>query len=357
MMVLKINDRFRNRRVYFFNDFTVDMKFNSCASAFSLRFRFDEDNPEHKELGAFTHFHECTLEYNGELLITGNVLCTGFLDTAKADLCTLTGYSKPGVLEDCTIPPSLYPLQSDGLTLRQIAQKLIKPFELEMVVAPSVSARMDKVFKKTVAEATQTVRDYLTELASQKDIVLSHDEYGRLLFTEAIIDQVPAIDFDRSKGMVPGTSFDFNFNGQGMHSHIHVQKEADVDGGNAGESMVRNPYVVHVYRPIVINQSSGDDNDTVLAAKRALANELRGLTYAIGTDRWLVNNKIVRPNIIVSVINPVTYIFKKVEFFVESVVLTGNEDRTVATLNCVLKDVYSKETPVSIISGINIVPL
>lgn len=354
-LVLKINDRFRNRQVDFFNEFTFTLAHDSIGSTFGFNFYFDPKIAEHKEMCCVTHFHEVTLEFNDELLITGNITNQQFKVSSVKQLSSFGGYSKTGVLEDCEIPLSVYPLQADGLSLKQIASKLIAPFGLKMVIDQSVEARMNKSFKTSTASESQTVKDYLCELATQKNIVISHNEKGELLFTESKTSQEPILDFDLTKATPIGTTFTFDYDGQSMHSKIFIQKQASIDGGNAGTQSIANPYVLQsVFRPTVKNQSSGDDNDTVLATNRALSDELRGIKLTIETDRWVVNNKLIRPNNLISIYAPELYIFKKTDFFIESVTYNGDQEKTTATINCVLPEVYNNKVPVSMFKDINL---
>lgn len=352
-MVLKINDRFRNRTVKFFNNFTLNLTHNSVSSTFSLDFLFDPENPEHKELACIAHYHECTLEFNGELVVSGYILSQNFKHSQVKEMVSIGGYSKTGVLDDCNIPTNLYPLQFDGLSLRQIAQRLIQPFDLKMQVDSEISALMDKSFDSSNASESQTIKAYLTELARQKNIIISHNAQGDLLFTKSKTNLKPILEFN-STNSIPGTRMDLSFNGQGMHSHITVQKQAGIDGGNAGEYTIKNPYVFTVYRPTTTTMSSGDDNDIELAARRALSNEIKNLTLSIETDRWLVDGKIIRPNNIITVLSPEIYLFKKSKWFIESVNFKGNNTSTTAVLNCVLPEVYTNEIPVYLFKGINL---
>ncbi|MCK4521529.1 MAG: hypothetical protein KAU20_03065, partial [Nanoarchaeota archaeon] len=172
---------------------------------------------------------------------------------------------------------------------------------------------------------------------------------------KAKTDLPPVLEFDTRDGTIPGTTFSLSFEGQGMHSHITVMKDANDDGGNAGQQTIRNPYVIgSVYRPKVMSQGSGDDNDTNDAAKKALADELRGVKLTITTDRWVVDGKILKPNSMISIIAPELYIYRKEKFFIESINYTGDNTKTIATLNCVLPEVYNGEAPVSIFREINL---
>ena len=334
MISLFINDRFRNRQVDFFNEFSFTLSYDSIASQFGFSFYFNPLNVEHKELACVTHFHEVVIKYFDKQFLKGVITNQSFSASSKKQLSHFSGYSLPGILEDCQIPPYIYPLQSDGLSLNQIASKLIQPFKrnygLEMIVDSSVASKMNKSFKSTTASETQSIKDYLTKLASQKDIIMTHDTEGRLVFTKAKTESKPIMEFDLTKPTTDGTSFTMEYNGQSMHSHITVQGQTSIEGGNSKEYTIRNPYVIgSVYRPKVISQSSGDDNDTKLAARRALGNELRDVKLTIVLDRWtLLNGEFILPNNTVSVYAPELYLYHKKNWFIESVNYSGDNKST-----------------------------
>lgn len=350
-MILKINDRIRNRKVQYFDKFNLNLKYDSMGSTFDFSMYYNPDNPEQKDMLCVGHDHIATLEHNGQLLLTGYILSQVFNDGEKKELAQLGGYSLPGVLEDCQISPDSYPLQNDGLTLREITRKLIAPFGLQMVVAGNVSAEMDKAYEKTTAEPTQTIKDYICSLASQRNIIVTHNEKGHLIFTKANVDQMPILNYD---GQIPFTKMSLQFNGQGMHSHIWVIKQADSKGGNAGQSMVRNPYVPFVYRPLVAIQNSGDDVDTEEAAKNILAGELQNLRLVIESDRWDIQGKVIVPNKLITVKNDDIYLFKKSTWFIEQVDYVGSEAAQTLKMTCCLPEVYSGRTPTYLFKGINL---
>lgn len=380
-MELTINDRLRNRKVEKFNSFKISLKYNSIASTFSFDFYFDPDIFELKEMACIGHYHLCTLTHNGERFLTGQILSEGFNNSSIRELVAIGGYSLPGILEDCSTPtksaidaalskgnlklpqgaviPYAYPLQADGLTLRQITQKLIAPFNLTMVVDPAVADKMDEIFDETTAEAKDSIKNYLTALATQKNINLTHNDRGQLFFTRVRTDLKPILNFDVPKGGLPGVSMKLDFNGQAMHSQITVVKQGDVDAEdgnvpNAGENTVNNPYVFTIFRPKTIIQSSGNNLDTELAAKNARAEELKNLTLTITIDRWDINEKLIRPNNVLSVKNPEVYLFKKTNWFIESIDYSGDQKELTAILHCVLPSVYDGTEPVYIFQGINL---
>lgn len=385
-MILKINTRESARKggpvivVNYFNGFEIELKHDSVASTFSFKFYFDPKNPDHAELAAVSHYHEAWLEHNGERIMTGYVLSNVFNNGSKKELTQIAGYSKPGVLEDCDIPTSQYPLETQGLTLEEIARKLIAPFGIGLVINSGIGNRMRSAFvdvgnptvkedgtfsddpssdpaltqylgigpkleqkiKKTNAKESQRVKDYLTQLAAQRDVLLSHDAYGNLLFTDSNTSGKPLAHFEDG---VIGTHLSLMFNGQGMHSHITVVKQPSADGVAEGEVTIRNPFVPILYRPQVIVQDSGTDATLELTAQQALAAELKNIILTIVTDRWEINGKIIRPNNTITVKSPDLYIYQKTTFFIQNVKLDGDAKRTIATLTCVLPEVYNKRYP------------
>jgi prophage tail gpP-like protein len=346
-MILKVG----TQQITDFNEVNVELKYDSVASTFSFQYRYDSADPQLTLLNSPASYADCTIEYvnpetgEKELLITGTILNHGFDDNPAVGLNGISGYSKTGVLEDCNIPVSLYPLQSDGKTLKQIVEKLIQPFGISLVISDDVATRANSVFDVSTAEPSDTIKGYLAKIANQKDILLSHDVNGNLLLTKSRPNATPKYNFGRQ---IPITSAVLRFDGQGMHSEITVIKQADSGGGNAGQSTVTNPYVKK-FRPSVKIQSSGDDNSTNFAAKSALADELRAIQLDINLDTWTDNNGLIwRPNTVITIENSELMLNKSTRFFIESVQFTGNESQQIATLKCVVPEVHNTNTPVNI---------
>lgn len=344
-MNLKINHRLGVDKVDFFNSFELDLKYDSLASTFAFNYYFNPKNKKHAELSCVSHFHEAIVEHNGAVLVNGFILSQVFNSGPAKQLVKIGGYSKPGVLEDCNIPPEIFPLQSDGLSIKEIAEKLIKPFKLKMVIDSSVASVMNEKITKSTSEATQTIKDYLTEITAQRDIVITHNSNGDILFTKAKTDLKPIAHFE--KGVI-GTEYSLAFNGQAIHSQITVVKEASAEGGNAGEYTIKNPLCPIVFRPRTIVQSSGTDNTVQDAAKIALSAELKNIVLTIKTDRWDINGQIILPNNLITITDREIFLYNKCKWFIESVKYKGNEKEMTAELTCVLPEVHNKNTPVNI---------
>ncbi len=340
-MKLKIN----NKKFDFFNELTVTLTYASAGSTFSFSGFFAPENRDRKGLfRPFTYQKVEVLDDFDKRLITGRILNHGFVDSRLKALTAISGYSLPGVLQDCPIPLELYPLQSDGKTLKEITEALIKPFGLNLVISPAVAAEANEPYPQTEATEKQSIFSYIDELASQKNIVISHTSAGSLLFTRSRTDANPIAEFIEG---IPGVKMSLSCDGQSMHSKITVQKQPDAENDNAGEETVNNPFV-SIFRPTVKSQTSGDDIDTAQAVKNALSNELKSIVLTIETDRWTWNDDgkvTMTPNNIITVHNHHLHLYNFTKFFVQSITFIRNSKEQKAILTCVIPEVYNSETP------------
>jgi len=354
-MEIRINDRFRTRVIKFFDGFKINLKYDAIASTFAFKYFFDPNNAEHKEFSCIGHYHLCELRHNNETLITGQILSIAFNSSNEKQMASIGGYSLPGILEDCEMPidqTNPTPLIATNLNLEEIVQKVCKPFGIGYVIDPIVKAEMNESYVESTIKPSQNIKSYLSELCSQKNIVISNNNKGQLVFTRIPVSPTSIATLTTA---VPVTSMSLSFNGQAMHSHIKVVAQADVDSINGDEFEVRNPYVINtVYRPkIVVQSSKSVIQDVQQSAKNIRAQELKNLKLIIKLDRWEINGKIIRPGNQISVINPEIYLYKKSNWIIEEVELEGDAEKLTSTLTCVLPEVYNNQDPIYLFKGIN----
>lgn len=344
-MILRIhNTEFRH-----FNNVDVQLTFGCVASCFSVDMYYDPTVAAHRDaLKPCAYAPFALYDDAGVLLITGVLLRMLYVSSAVPGWVRVSGYSKTGVLEDCEIPLSSYPLQTNNLTLLQVCERLCKPFGIDVVVAPSVARIVNQKIVKTTASESQSVKSYLSQLCSGKQVVLSHTPNGELLLTNANATQAPVYSF--GDGKHKGFSFSLDVNGQGMHSHVGVVRQAYKrdDGGTLGQSVLRNPYVP-VFRSAVKRQSAGrGDADTQATARNVLSSELRNIELTIEIADLRLHDVVVRPGMMVSVHNTELYLFSPTLFFVEKVEYKDGVNDTYSRLVCYLPEVYNSVDPKNI---------
>lgn len=224
----------------------------------------------------------------------------------------------------------------------------------------TVTEKMDTQILNSTAQISQNIKTYLAKLASYQNIILSHDQYGNVVFTKSKINLTSVFTFDFNKGGIPGTTASLSFNGQAMHSHIIAVQQPSTEGTSkiGYQSVLRNPYVPYVFRPKVITvESPVDGNDhSLTSAKNVLCNELRNLKVIITTDRWTYpgTKQIIKPNQCITIQNDEIYLYRPARLFIESVELEGDEKKEIAKITCVLPSCYDYSQPTYLFSGINL---
>lgn len=336
-MKIKINGNFYN----FFNNISINYKLDSVASTFSFAARFNPDNKLHREIFKPLQYHSVEiLSNNDELLLTGTVVATNLTSSSNRELQTISGYSKAGVIEDCTIPVSSYPLEKNKVSLDNIVRSVLQGFDVSYVVDKTAQLEMKMVYDKTVAGATETIKSFISKLASQRNIILSHNEKGDLLFFKP--------DFNSKSKLfltVENTlTMKLNANGQSLHSKVSVIRQPSKDNSSLSPVDTVTNHLVALKRPIVKVLSSGNETDTKKAADNIMAEELKNISFDVELNR--IEN--VKPGDLVDVLNPEISIYKRTTLVISSCVLKQTSSSETMSINLVLPETFTGKQPKNI---------
>jgi len=329
-MILTIN----NKDYQGFTQYTINIDYNSMASTFS----FQSKNNIFQQPLSYPKIQIKTNE--GKILLTGTILLTNYSSSSEPEQIKLSGYSTAGILGDVNIPVSLYPLQFDNLSLKQIIDKIFPVFEIDYIIESSISSEINKSFEKVTASESETVGNFITKLAVERGIFVTNDELGRVIFKRVDIKKLIPVAFFKD-GQTGFKNGGFPVNGQQMFSDITVMRQASDDNPDAGEFTIKNPYI-EKFRPRTKILSSGNLFDVKTAARMELSKDLRAMPLIFNTT------KLILPGNLVSIQSKELNIIKPSEFFVESVIITGNKTDENYSLNCTLKDVYTDTDPINI---------
>lgn len=329
-----------------FNDVVLASSLDSVASTFAFTAKYDPANAQHRELFKPLSFHKVEMfDDDDKLLFTGEIVNNGFKSSAVPELVTLSGYSFGGVLEDCTIPYGAYPLESLDRSLKEIAERLLKYFGLKLIIYDNVKAECNQIYTKSVAELSGSVKDYLARLASQRNVVLSHDTTGNVILYRPDAKALPKGFFTKENTLNMG----FEIMGQGMHSTLTTirqpsKKDAGVfaagNNGLTATDTITNP-LVKKYRPHVDVLSSGSETDTSKGVRNTLASELKNIKLGFELNRW----EDIGIGDVVEVQNDECYINKRTRFMVESTSRAENTQAKTQVFTLVLPETFTGEQP------------
>lgn len=328
-MKIKINDK----TFFFFNKFAVQQNLDSVASSFSFVARFNPNNPDHKVLFKPLSYPKIEVFKDDDtLLLSGNIINHDFNSLGSPELVKLSGYSFGGVLEDCNIPYSSYPLESLNRSLKDITEKLLQLFDLNLIIDVSVVNDVGLIYKKTVAQPTETIKSYLSKLAAQRNVVMTHDIHGNIIYYRPNNSTQPKLFFNKRNTI----KMSFSVKGQGMYSEISVLRQPSKDNESLTPVDTAKNVLVTKFRPGVKTLSSGTDTDTSKAADNALALQLQNLQLNISLPRW----EDLQPGDFVEVENDEIYLYKRTKFIIKSLTLNQDEKSETMSLTLVLPESY-----------------
>jgi prophage tail gpP-like protein len=358
---IKVNGKLFN----YFNNVVISTTLDTIASTFT--FTGDMNAADADSVALFKPLTYAKVEFfddNGKLLSTGTIVHWSFKSSSEPHLVQLSGYSLPGVLDDCQIPYSLYPLQTDNLTLEQIVTRLIKPFGLNVIVYPSAQAECGQIITKTVAKVDETIKDYICKVANQKNVVVSHDIHGNLILFRPSGDVPPKL-------LLTGQNtetMDLEIDGTKIHSQITTLRqpsrgngkndftdETDLDNVTNPDSpggkvfkissidTVYNPLVT-AFRPYVHRLSKLSFYDTKRASLNMRGAELKGIRVNFSLDHW----EPISVGDVIQVLNPEIFINKTANMILESTIIQESGERQTMTGTLVLVETFNGDDPQNI---------
>jgi hypothetical protein len=232
-------------------------------------------------------------------------------------------------------------LEKNNQSLSEISDQLLKPFGIGQLIESNVANEMNLVYEKAVAQPTQSVASFLTQLASQRNIVIGHTKKGDVYYFKAFIGSKPVKSYDESNLL----SSKMAINGRAFHSDITVRRQpSDENVGVSTVDGVKNPNVEQI-RSVCKILSSGDDTSTIEAAQNVLAAELRGIQ--LGLELPKIDTSILCGQII-EFINPELFIYKKQKFVINEIIYKEDSEADTMTVNCLTPEAFTGGIPTNI---------
>lgn len=302
---------------------------------------FEPDDPAFRETFRPFSFKPLVVTVGGVPLFTGTLV--GVVPSVSGDSTTVavSGYSRPGVLEDCTQPASA-PVEFNAQDLPGIASSICQPFG----IAAAFSGPGGAAFERVAVETGEKVMGFLGELARQRGLVISSDPDGRALFQRSVKPGQPVAVLRQGASPVLGVSAFFS--PQQYYSHI-TGLESVVIGTGGSQYTVRNPYLAGVVRPLTF-KSPDTEGGTIKESVEAKAGRMFGnmAAYGLQVSTWRdPAGALWRPNTTLKLEAPGAMIYSSYEFVVRSVRFDSETDSETAELDLVLPGSFSGEIPES----------
>lgn len=339
-----------NKKLYKFSNIDINLLLDTVASTFKFETYMDIENKSNIELFKPFSYKPASVYYidqntgESQKLITGIILNQGLSVSKKPKLTAISGYSKTGVLEDCTIPTDLYPLQTEGVGLDVIASNICKYFGLQLVIFDNAKVDAAKPFERTNANPSEKIKSFLSNLAISRNITIAHDNLGRLLLYKVEAKIKPAArlnENDQSLNIL------MTPNSQGVHSDITVIKQVSPENEDlTARAKVISPFCPKgVKRPLVQIMQFGDGNDVKKLAESIAAKEAKNFVITIEKEGWLIGGRLLRSGFYIELEAPSIFL-ERTKLIIQSINYKQNKQNgETVTIKAVLPCVYTGILP------------
>jgi prophage tail gpP-like protein len=324
----------------------VNVKINDSIDAITtvdFTAPFESDAPGFQDAFKPFSFAPVEVTIGGVRKFTGRMVAVNPQVLANPRTVSISCYSLPGTINDCNPSPSTYPIEYKNLRLGDIASRLLKPFGFKAKFLADQGAP----FEKVSCDVSTKVWAFLTTLAAQRNLILTDDINGNLIFLESIEAGNPVAVL--AQGSSPVVSVVPLFEPQRYYSHI-TGIETPSPGLKGSQFTVKNPFLTGIFRPYVftVQDTKGGDVKTVVQVKvaRMFANMV---SYSLTVDTWRdpAGNLWV-PNTTLKLTAPDAMIYQKYEFLIRSVEREKLSNKETAVLTLVLPGVFRGEIPDSL---------
>ena len=285
-------------------------------------------------------FRTIEVHVDGELVFTGTMIDVDPKVDAKSRKVSVSAYALPAVLENVNPPASAYPLEFNGLSLRQIAASLLDPFELTAVFEEDDGAP----FKRVAIEPDGNILSFLADLAQQRNLVISDDAFGFLRFKRSTSTGRPVVRL--REGEPPLESVEAKFAPQEYFSEITGRAKSKA-GRKGSKYTVTNPHLSGKLRPKTFTVDDTDAGDLPAATEAKMGRMFGNMVaYAAKVPTWRdPAGRLWEPNTTLRLEAPGAMVYRETELVIRAVTLTQDESKDEAELALVLPGAFRGEAP------------
>lgn len=287
-------------------------------------------------------FKPCDVFYDGILVFRGTLLTPDPELSDKSGEITLQGYPLCGVLNDCMLPPTKYPLECLGLTIKGIADAACAPYSIPVIYDGDIGPE----FTEVSIEPTDRIIDFLTKLAQQRNLLFTNTEKGALRFFIAKKEKT-FVSF--TEGKLPLMSIKPKFSPQGFYSHITGFSKTQEEHPSYSYTY-ENKYLISKgiirHHSVVIDDAENTsdlENSVRSYAGRMFAD---AVSYELECEEHRnADGQLFKKGMAVCVHAPSAMITRETNFIARNIKLARTTEGKTSSLTLVLPGSYTGELP------------
>lgn len=237
---------------------TLMMSADNVAS-FAFEANYDPEDGISENTFLPLSFKPVVISVGSEKAFDGTIIDVSFDQDTQKRTVTVSGYSKPGVLQDCNIP-SGDELEFFEQNLEQIAAAVCAPYD---IVPSFMDAPGDNFQPFVAATISQKIWSFLSRLCEQRSFVMTSDADGNLVFQKEAEDNT--IFAQLEVGVPPVLGVASAYNPQEIYSTVTASGPV-VIGDQPASFTVENPLVGDVFRAHVFEVRDAFGSELEVAA-------------------------------------------------------------------------------------------
>lgn len=327
--------------VSFWESVTINRSMDSIDTI-SFSAPFERDLPGFTDVFRPFEFKPLSAFVGEELLFNGTQISVNPVIEPNRKLIEVSGYSIPGVLNDCTAPITAYPLEFNFQTLNTIAEKICEPFNIKVSFDAEVGAK----FERVACNPGKKLLPFLIDLARQRGLVLTNDSAGDLIFWQSVKPGLPVAKL--IQGESPLISITANFSPQNYYSHISGV-DFIIVGYTGSIYTVRNKKL-KTLRPFTFKTPDSLDSSVKNAVEAKAGRMFASMaSYTISVSTWRDSfGNLWEPNTTLVLKAPDAMIYNEYEFIIRSVELVRESDNEIANIELILPGAFEAKLPESL---------
>lgn len=301
---------------------------------------FDADAPNFRETFRPFSYKNIVVTVGGDLLFNGTMITIDPVLENGQKTISVSGYSLPGTLNDCTPPASAFPLEFNNQKLLEITTKLIESFGIGI----NFDADQGAIFERVACKPENKILSFLIELAKQRNLIISSSERGELLFQQSITVGNPVARL--RQGESPVLAVTPRFSPQEYYSHITGLESVEL-GLSGSKYTIKNERLESVIRPLIFTVPDTVKADVKAAVEAKMGRMFGNLAaYTVQINTWRdPGGNIWQPNTTLKLTAPDAMIYNEYEFIIRSINFERESDTEIATLDIIIPGSFSGELP------------
>lgn len=325
-------------RIEQFSDETVLLTIDNVGNGFSFNVPFFPGTKEYRDLFRPFKYQDTQIYIGENLVLNGTVekITPSVTDTSNS--VNVQGRSKTGILVDCTFENG-DTMHFEKAALDEIAASVVNKFGLEVSFPDGAGA----IFEKAGPDSpTETIFNFLQNLARQRSLLMSQTADGKLLFRRAKTAGVPVAELiEGHQGILVSTA---SYDGTKRFSKYDVFGQEP--GKNDNSASITDGSVVKLRPKSIQGNDTNQGNIKDVATWTITSDIAASIDSPIGYEGWLRPDGLLwAENELVLVQAPSIMIYKPYVMLIKSVNFISTADSKHVEFGLTIPGAYSGIVP------------